>query len=101
MQVTAPSFKAKANDAKSIYRLQESFLGLAIIVHDIDQEMDNDADEQVYEVQKILGHRGESESFEYHVLCKGYDVSHASWEPTSQFNEQRVLEEYWNSIRKF
>lgn len=67
MQVTAPSFKVKVNDAKSIYRLQEKFPSLAISGHDTDQEMDND-DSQVYEIQKITGHRGEGESIEYHVL---------------------------------
>ncbi|KAF8933188.1 hypothetical protein BGZ47_010992, partial [Haplosporangium gracile] len=42
MQMTTPSFKIKVNDAKSIYRLQENFLSLAISGHDTDQEMNND-----------------------------------------------------------
>ncbi|KAI8606633.1 hypothetical protein EDD21DRAFT_400270 [Dissophora ornata] len=100
MQATAPSFKVKVNDAKCIYRLQEKFLGLAISGHDTDQEMDNDGG-QDYVVQKILGHRGESESLEYHVLWKGYDASHSTWEVTSQFNDQRTIEDYWNSLRIF
>ncbi|KAI7824118.1 hypothetical protein BC939DRAFT_450626 [Gamsiella multidivaricata] len=77
IQVTAPSFKVKVNDAKSIYRLQEKFLHLAISGHDTDQEMDND-DGQDY----------------------GFDASQSTWEATSQFNDQRILE-YWNSLRVF
>ncbi|KAG0302512.1 hypothetical protein BGZ98_007437 [Dissophora globulifera] len=97
MQATAPSFKAKANDAKSIFQLQDKFLGL----HDTDQEMDNDDDSHDYVVQKILGHRGEGEFVQYHVLWKGYDISQSTWELRSQFNEQRVIEEYWSSLRTF
>ncbi|KAI8596263.1 hypothetical protein EDD21DRAFT_422650 [Dissophora ornata] len=100
MQAAVPSFKAKANDAKSIYRLQENFLQLAVSGHDTDQEMDNE-DSQDYVVQKILSHRGEGEAIEYHVLWKGFDASHATWEVASQFNDKRTIEDYWNSLRTF
>ncbi|KAI8601328.1 hypothetical protein EDD21DRAFT_305285 [Dissophora ornata] len=100
MQATAPSFQVKASDTKSIYRLQEKFLGLAVGGHDTDHEMDND-DGQDYVAQKTLGHRGEGESIEYHVLWKGYDASYSTWEVTSQFNDQRIIEDYWNSLRVF
>ncbi|KAK3811667.1 MAG: hypothetical protein J3R72DRAFT_504692 [Linnemannia gamsii] len=102
MQAAAPSFKVKAKDARSILHLQENFLRLTVsgLGADQDQEMVND-DGQDFEIERILGHRGEGEFLEYHVHWKGYDTSHSTWEMTSQFNDQRTIETYWNSLRTF
>ncbi|KAF8922829.1 hypothetical protein BGZ58_003730 [Dissophora ornata] len=109
VQSTSPSLKARINDAQSLALLQAAFLNLAaadVAAPDSDLDMgDDDIDqtdaETVFEVQKILGHRGEGEAIEYHVLWKGYDASYASWEPLSSFNETRIIEEYQNSQRDF
>ncbi|KAF9547449.1 hypothetical protein EC957_008459 [Mortierella hygrophila] len=102
MQAVVPSFKVKVKDARIILRLQENFLRLTVsgLGAEQDHEMANN-DGQEYEIERILGHRGEGESLEYHVLWKGYDISHSTWEVTSQFNNQRTIETYWNSLRTF
>ncbi|KAG0266569.1 hypothetical protein BGZ95_003032 [Linnemannia exigua] len=102
MQAVVPSFKVKVKDARSILRLQENFLRLTVsgLGAEQDHEMANN-DGQEYEIERILVHRGEGESLEYHVLWKGYDISHSTWEVTLQFNHQRTIETYWNSLTTF
>ncbi|KAF9342185.1 hypothetical protein BGX26_008114, partial [Mortierella sp. AD094] len=68
-----PSFRAKINDAQSLLKMQEAFLSLAVAPN-TDHEMDDDVEETAYEVSKIMGHRGEGDALEFHVLWKGYDA---------------------------
>ncbi|KAF8967584.1 hypothetical protein BGZ46_000134, partial [Entomortierella lignicola] len=75
-----PSFRAKVNDAQSLLKMQDAFLSLAV-APDTDHEMDDDEEEPSYEISRIMGHRGEGDTLEFHVLWKGYDASAASWEP--------------------
>ncbi|KAF9969245.1 hypothetical protein BGZ73_008507 [Actinomortierella ambigua] len=100
--VVTPNFKAKISDAKRIQRLQDTFLGHSIAGQDTeaDHEM-NGSENAVYEIQRILGHRGEGEAIEYHVLWKGYDASQATWEPITNFRQTRIIDEYQNSLRTF
>ncbi|KAF8926484.1 hypothetical protein EDD21DRAFT_418973 [Dissophora ornata] len=83
-QKPGPSYRVKSNDARSIYRLQDAFLSLALTAADADQEMVDD-NESVYESDRILGHHGEGESLEYRVLWKDYDANAATWEQHSNF----------------
>ncbi|KAG0000567.1 hypothetical protein BGZ80_006342, partial [Entomortierella chlamydospora] len=93
-----PSFRVKINDARSIYKLQDAFLNLTIAPN-TDQEMeDDDVEEPAYEVDKIMGHRGEGDALEFHVLWKGYDATAATWEPRSSFYQTHIIDEYWNSL---
>ncbi|KAF8918518.1 hypothetical protein BGZ58_004823, partial [Dissophora ornata] len=67
MQPTSPSLKARVNEARSLARLQDTFLNLAAAPADGDLDMEDDPEtENTYEVQKIVGHRGEGEAREYH-----------------------------------
>jgi len=63
-----------------------------------DSEEDVDEAEGVYEVRKVLAHRGEDEQREYLVKWKGYKEE--SWVPTSDFNEYRSIADYWRRERK-
>ncbi|KAF9272347.1 hypothetical protein BGZ68_002498 [Mortierella alpina] len=102
IQIAAPSYKVKINDANNIYRLQDAFLNLSFTTdcEDTDQDMEND-DAPVFEVDKIIGHSGEGDSLQFHVLWKGYDVTAATWEPPSSFLQTQIIEEYWKSKRTF
>ncbi|KAF8900946.1 hypothetical protein BGZ58_006808, partial [Dissophora ornata] len=106
VQPTSPSLKARINEARSLALPQAAFLNLADVASDSDLDMGGDDNGQAggstaYEVQKIMGHRGEGEAREYHVLWKGFDASHASWEPLGNFNDTRIVEDYLNSQRTF
>jgi len=98
--LSTPSFTARIDDARNIYRLHDSFLKLTMSASNTsdDHEMGNDVD---YEIDKIINHRGEGHEIEYHVLWKGEDISGATWEPLSNFNQTRTIEDYWNSKRTF
>ena len=50
----------------------------------------------VYEVQAILEHRGPAHAREYLVRWKGYTNAHDSWEPSSHFEQQRIIADYWD-----
>ncbi|KAF9342113.1 hypothetical protein BGX26_008305 [Mortierella sp. AD094] len=65
-----------------------------------DLSMDESA-QPIYEVFKILDHRGEAESMEYLVHWKGYSEADATWEPEGNFNQKRCIEEYWKSKAEF
>ncbi|KAF8982176.1 hypothetical protein BGZ46_001658 [Entomortierella lignicola] len=99
VQVLAPSYKVKINHAQSIFKLQDASLNISLTSNG-DDEMDTDEGTE-YEVDRIMGHRGDGETLEYHVLWKGYDVSAATWEPRSSFNQTRCIDDYWNAQRTF
>ena len=56
-----------------------------------------DKDQPIYEVQKILKHRGSPGSFEYFVEWKDYNSSENSWEPASSFLDDSTIQNYWAS----
>ncbi|KAF9102730.1 hypothetical protein BGX27_010875 [Mortierella sp. AM989] len=68
-----PSYRAKIKDAQNLLKMQEAFLSLAFAPN-TDREIGDNAEEPVYEVSKIIGHRGEGDAIEFHVLWKGYDM---------------------------
>lgn len=52
-----------------------------------------------YVVDKILRHRGPEGAREYLVRWRGYDSSSDSWEPDTNFDDRRVIQDYWESAR--
>jgi hypothetical protein len=57
-----------------------------------------DNDQPIYEVQRILDHRGSPGSYEYLVHWTGYDdPADNTWEPASSFFDHSVIEFYWKS----
>jgi transposase InsO family protein len=56
-----------------------------------------DKDQPIYEVQKILKHRGSPGSYEYFVEWKDYNPSENSWEPASSFLDDSTIQKYWAS----
>ena len=55
-------------------------------------------EEQAYEVEKIVGHRGGVNDREYQIKWKGYDE--LSWEWREMFNEVKIIEDYWSKLKK-
>ena len=43
--------------------------------------------EEVYDVEKILGHRKRGREYRYYVKWKGYPIEEASWEPENVFSD--------------
>ena len=60
----------------------------------------NTSEETVYEVEKIISHRGQPPRYEYLVKWKHYPESENTWEPESQFNDRGVIEDYWKAQRR-
>eukprot|EP00210_Caulerpa_lentillifera_P002711 g2591.t1 len=56
-------------------------------------------DQEEYEVERILRHRGTKKRREFLVLWKGYPVHEATWEPFSNLaNCPKILNEYQRSV---
>jgi hypothetical protein len=59
---------------------------------------EQDVQSSVYEVEKLLGHRGEPGKYEYHVKWKGYRA--ITWEPAESFRDTALITDYWKSINQ-
>ena len=55
----------------------------------------SDLAENVYEVEKILAHRGVAPNYEYHIKWKGYRTP--TWEPASSFHDTSLIKDYWTT----
>ena len=69
-------------------------------------ELHNEQDEH-YEVQAIIQHRGTPGNYEYLIHWKGYDdPEDNTWEPSSHIDDPKIIETYWarrnagNSVSK-
>ncbi len=57
----------------------------------------SDLEQNVYEVQSILAHKGEPGMYEYHVKWKDHNAR--TWEPASSFLDDTVIKNYWKQQR--
>ena len=65
----------------------------------IDNSERDEDDEELFIVEKILGHRhGSDNKLEYLIKWKGYSEKHNSWEPEVNFLDKEVINKYWNEI---
>jgi hypothetical protein len=51
--------------------------------------------EERFDIEAILNHRGRKGSYEYLVRWKGYGRESDSWEPAKQFDSPAMIEQYW------
>jgi hypothetical protein len=68
------------------------FLKLAL-VSDLNEE-------ETYEVERILNHRGPVKSREYLVRWKHYDAEHDSWVSAADMNAPALIRQYWSTNRR-
>ena len=54
--------------------------------------------DEVYEVERILGHKGEGRKRQFFTQWKGYPMEECSWEPREQFNAGPLLQAYEAAI---
>ena len=52
-----------------------------------------DIDEPIYEVERVKDHKGNPGSYQYLVKWKGYEEE--TWEPQSNFLDDKVIQGYW------
>jgi hypothetical protein len=56
---------------------------------------ESDLTSNVYEVERILAHRGSPGSYEFQIKWKNWRVP--TWEPESNLRDLAIVQDYWNS----
>ena len=59
---------------------------------------DEASDDNIYVVDKILGHREKQGRLQYHIMWKGYGLKDSTWEDEGQLNDTACVEKYYQSI---
>ncbi|KAJ2586384.1 hypothetical protein EV177_009777, partial [Coemansia sp. RSA 1804] len=94
------NIEKKIEDANSLQRLQEQFLGMNFVDDPVDEDnIEDQAADDEYEVEHILGHKGSSKHRKYRVKWKGYPRSESSWVRASDLDADELIEEYWAEHR--
>ena len=57
-----------------------------------------DLENNTYEVESVLGHRGSPGAYEYRVKWKHYNER--TWVPASQFLDDKCIKDYWKGQRQ-
>ncbi len=51
--------------------------------------------DQVFEIEHIVKHKGEPGNYQYFVKWKGYDEEDCSWVPQDNFLDDTLIRSYW------
>ncbi|CDH61470.1 hypothetical protein RO3G_12673 [Lichtheimia corymbifera JMRC:FSU:9682] len=54
----------------------------------------------VYEVERILDHKGRPGHYQYLIKWKGYSEAQNTWEPQDNLNAERLLSQYWDQRKQ-
>lgn len=97
-----PKLNDRINNLDKMKLLQHQFLGLQLsnVINDsaMDLEKVVNSDENSYEIDTILDHRGlVVEDSYYLVKWKNYNDEDNSWVNYSKFNNFECINMYWNS----
>lgn len=57
-----------------------------------------DDDNPIYQINKIISHRGSPGSYEYLIDWKGYSEHERSWEPEASFLDNQIIRDYWHTV---
>jgi len=58
------------------------------------------ANQQSYEVERIIGHKGVYPNIKYHVKWLNYPEEESTYEPITSFNDLRVISDYWRELER-
>ena len=58
-----------------------------------------DINNQIYEVDSILNHRGTVGNMEYLIKWKNYPIDQATWEPATNILDDTVVRKYWDALK--
>ena len=58
------------------------------------------ASEGIFEIRKILEHRGKEKRREYKIWWKGYPRKEATWVKEKDIHDNLVIKEYWKKNGK-
>ncbi|KAI9243103.1 hypothetical protein BY458DRAFT_448427 [Sporodiniella umbellata] len=61
-------------------------------------EVDKESNNNIYEVQNIIKHRGSNSSLEFLVKWRGFKKKKNSWVSHTDFIEKDIIKEYFASI---
>ncbi|KAJ8651291.1 hypothetical protein O0I10_013223 [Lichtheimia ornata] len=56
--------------------------------------------DEVYEVERILDHKGRPGHYQYLIKWKGYSEAQNTWEPQDNLNAERILSQYWDQRKQ-
>ena len=59
---------------------------------------EDENDNNIYVVEKILKHRGQFPDVEYLVKWKHYPIEESTWEPPVHFNDTNCIRKYWKEL---
>jgi hypothetical protein len=52
-------------------------------------------DQDVYEIEDILDHRGSTGNYEFLIKWKNFPISEASWVPSNNIHDSSCVKNYW------
>jgi len=55
--------------------------------------------DQVYEVERIIGHKGKFPNIKYLVKWLNYPDDEATYEPIENFEDTKCIQEYWSALK--
>jgi Chromo (CHRromatin Organisation MOdifier) domain len=58
----------------------------------------SDKEKNVYEVERILKHRGRRGAYEYYTKWKGYSDDFNTWQKEDTFLDDACIKKYWQSF---
>lgn len=58
-----------------------------------------DRDLPIHDIDYVVNHRGDPGKYEYLIKWKNYDESENTWEPAGNFLDDKVIQEYWRSVK--
>lgn len=87
------NIETKLEYASELQRIQEEFLALGISDNTVEME---EEDTDVYEVERIIRHKGSTGNRMYLVKWKGYNSRDNTWVREVDLNAKELLEEYWH-----
>ncbi|ORE03462.1 hypothetical protein BCV72DRAFT_233093 [Rhizopus microsporus var. microsporus] len=66
-------------------------------MNNIDQDNSDSFDDEIYEVERLLGHRITNDCYEYLIKWKNYSNEYNTWEKERNIFAKGLILDYWRS----